>query len=55
MFEGLGDTTELIDFIDGRLAGLRILLYTPSHEKTMTNRELEYAIQEIEIIRKCII
>jgi len=43
-----------LEFIEGRLEGLQILLDIPVKGKTMTNKELQYAISEIEIIRDCL-
>jgi len=45
---------DALDFIEGRLEGLKILLATPEDKKTMSNTELQYAIDEIQIIRDCL-
>ena len=43
-----------IELVAGRLEGLKLLLDTPENEKTMTNKELLYAISEVEIILECL-
>jgi hypothetical protein len=45
---------DVMDLIDGRLEGLKILLATPDDKKTMSNAELNYAIDEVQIIRDCL-
>jgi hypothetical protein len=45
---------DVLDFIDGRIEGLKILLATLDNKKTMSNAELQYAIDEIQIIRDCL-
>jgi hypothetical protein len=45
---------DALDLIKGRIEGLKILLATPNDKKTMSNAELEYAIEEIQIIRDCL-
>ena len=47
-----GDTSDL-ELVEGRLEGLKILLSIPANEKTMTDAELQYAINEIQIILDC--
>jgi hypothetical protein len=46
--------TDVFDLIDGRLEGLKDLLATPENGKTMSNAELKYSIDEIQIIRDCL-
>lgn len=52
MVEKAADITDL-ELVEGRLEGLKILLDTPANEKTMTDAELKFAIQEVETIRDC--
>jgi hypothetical protein len=52
--KAFGHRPDAMDLIDGRLEGLKILLATPEDKKTMSNTELQYAIDEIQIIRDCL-
>jgi len=45
---------DVMDLFEGRLEGLKDLLETPEDGKTMSNAELQYAIDEIRIIRDCL-
>lgn len=45
---------DILDLIDGRIEGLRILFQTPKDERTTTDADLLYAINEIKIIRDCV-
>jgi hypothetical protein len=58
MWRAIKETKEhdisTLELIDGRIEGLRILFNTPEDKKTMTDKELLYAIEELKIIRACL-
>jgi hypothetical protein len=45
---------EIVDLIDGRYEGMKLILETPENERVNTTRECELMLQEIKIIKDCV-
>jgi len=45
---------EIVDLIDGRYEGMKLLFETPENERINTTYECKLMLTQIEIIRNCV-